>query len=153
MMRRLLRPFILRRTKEEVARDLPRKTEQVIPVDLTDGERETYEEVRRYYRGSLIERIRRDGMQRSRMHVLEGLLRLRQAACHPGLLDPARRGERGREARHPARQAGRARARRAQGGGLPRSSPGSSPWSASTWSGAGSSRPTSTVRRTTARPR
>ena len=46
-----------------------------------------------HYRTSLLGRINRDGIARSRIHVLEALLRLRQAACHPGLLDRARRDE------------------------------------------------------------
>src|SRR5206468_2682931 len=48
-----------------------------------------YDELLAHYRTSLLPRVARDGMARSTMHVLEGLLRLRQAACHPGLLDPA----------------------------------------------------------------
>ncbi len=93
MLARALRPFLLRRTKEEVLRELPAKTEQTLHCVLSARERQAYDELREYYRASLAERIERDGMNKSRIHVLEALLRLRQAACHPGLLDADRRAE------------------------------------------------------------
>jgi superfamily II DNA or RNA helicase len=88
-----LRPFILRRTKGEVARDLPPKVEQTVHCELEAPQRKLYDELRDHYRGSLISRIERDGIGRSKIHVLEALLRLRQAACHPGLIDPKRTGD------------------------------------------------------------
>ena len=80
-------PFILRRTKEEVLKDLPAKTEQTIQVELLPADRKRYNELRDHYRASLLKRVADGGMNSARMHVLEALLRLRQAACHPGLLD------------------------------------------------------------------
>jgi SNF2 family DNA or RNA helicase len=88
-----LRPFVLRRTKAEVAKELPRRTEQTIACELSGKERAVYEGLRRHYRQSVLGRVDRDGLARSRMHVLEALLRLRQAACHVGLIHPARGGE------------------------------------------------------------
>jgi hypothetical protein len=90
LLAQALRPFILRRTKQQVARELPEKTEQTIFCELEGSQRKHYEELRRHYRLSLLERVRTEGLGRSKMHVLEALLRLRQAACHPGLLDPKR---------------------------------------------------------------
>lgn len=88
-----LRPFILRRTKAQVARELPEKTEQTIFCELDAAQRKQYDELRKHYRDSLLQRIGEQGLQRSKMHVLEALLRLRQAACHPGLLDVKRADE------------------------------------------------------------
>jgi superfamily II DNA or RNA helicase len=88
-----LRPFILRRTKGQVAADLPPKLEQTIFCDLPAEQRALCDELRDHYRRVLLPKVERDGLQRSQMHVLEALLRLRQAACHPGLLDPKRAGE------------------------------------------------------------
>jgi superfamily II DNA or RNA helicase len=86
---RAMRPFLLRRRKEDVLSDLPEKSEQTIFCDLLPEQRKDYDEIRDYYRASLLQ-----GGQAvatlPRMHVLEALLRLRQAACHPGLLDPGR---------------------------------------------------------------
>jgi hypothetical protein len=90
LLAQALRPFILRRTKDQVARDLPPKQEQTIFCELEPKQRKLYNELRDHYRNSLLLRIEADGMQKSKMHVLEALLRLRQAALHPGLIDKQR---------------------------------------------------------------
>jgi len=90
---RALRPFILRRTKEQVAPELPRRTEQTLQCELEAAQRRHYDELRAHYRQTLLTRIARDGVNRSKMQILEALLRLRQAACHSGLIDPARAHE------------------------------------------------------------
>ena len=88
-----LRPFILRRTKSQVARELPPKTEQTVHCEMDSVQRQLYNELRQHYREALLKRIETEGLAKSKIMVLEALLRLRQAACHPGLLDPKRRGE------------------------------------------------------------
>jgi hypothetical protein len=93
MLATSLKPFMLRRTKEQVLKDLPRKTEQTIMVELKDEERDAYDELRDWYRGMLTKKIDEVGFGRAKIHVLEALLRLRQAACHPGLIDPERMDE------------------------------------------------------------
>jgi len=93
LLGRALRPFILRRTKDQVARELPSKTEQTIYCEMKPPQRKLYDELRRHYRDSLLKRVDREGLGKSKIQVLEALLRLRQAACHPGLLDPKRSGE------------------------------------------------------------
>lgn len=85
---RALTPFLLRRTKAQVAPELPPRTEQTIHCELEGRQRRLYDELRDHYRRSLAERIRATGLAGARMHVLEALLRLRQAACHSGLLGP-----------------------------------------------------------------
>jgi superfamily II DNA or RNA helicase len=82
-----LRPFLLRRTKKEVLTELPEKTEQTLYCELDGAQRELYGELRDHYRQSLLDRVNKSGLSKSKIHVLEALLRLRQAACHPGLLD------------------------------------------------------------------
>lgn len=88
-----LRPFILRRTKQQVARELPAKTEQTIYCDLEPPQRKLYNELREHYRQSLLTRVDTFGLAKSKIQVLEALLRLRQASCHPGLLDPKKLAE------------------------------------------------------------
>jgi SNF2 family DNA or RNA helicase len=90
LLARGLRPFLLRRTKRQVARELPAKTEQTITCELSKPERTLYEGLRKHYRASVLARVARDGVKRSQMHILEALLRLRQAACHPALVDRTR---------------------------------------------------------------
>ncbi|HEX6861702.1 MAG TPA: DEAD/DEAH box helicase, partial [Thermoanaerobaculia bacterium] len=87
LLARALRPFILRRTKEQVAPELPARMEQTLICELPPDQRRLYNELRDHYRSSL------GTMGRSKILVLEALLRLRQAACHPGLLDPKREDE------------------------------------------------------------
>ncbi|NDG85137.1 MAG: DEAD/DEAH box helicase [Proteobacteria bacterium] len=80
-------PFILRRTKQQVLSDLPPKTELTLPCELSPKEKKNYAALRDHYRMSLKNEISSRGMARSKLKVLEALLRLRQAACHPGLID------------------------------------------------------------------
>ena len=79
-----IRPYMLRRKKSEVLKDLPDKTEQTLFCDLPKAQRKTYDQIRDYYRAKLLKTA---GMDCSKIQVLEALLRLRQAACHPGLID------------------------------------------------------------------
>jgi superfamily II DNA or RNA helicase len=90
VLSKALRPFILRRTKDQVARELPPKLEQTIYCELKSEQRKQYNELRDHYRNALLGRIDDLGIQKSRMQILEALLRLRQAACHPGLIDKSR---------------------------------------------------------------
>ena len=93
LLARVLRPFILRRTKGQVAADLPAKTEQTLYCELDATQRKLYEELRDHYRQALLARVARDGMNKVKIQILEALLRLRQAAIHPGLIDKARIGK------------------------------------------------------------
>lgn len=82
-LRRRLRPFILRRRKQEVARELPPRTDLVLRVALDEGERAIYEALHAATREEVVAKL---GDSQGVMAALEALLRLRQAACHPGLL-------------------------------------------------------------------
>ena len=93
LLARALRPFILRRTKDQVAPELPDKFEQTIHCDLEPLQRRFYDELRDHYRHSLLKTVAKRGLARSKMQVLEALLRLRQAASHPALVDAARSAE------------------------------------------------------------
>jgi superfamily II DNA or RNA helicase len=84
---RALRPLILRRSKEQVAPELPARVEQTLVCELSPRQRKLYDELRDYYRAVLDRRIGAQGLGKSKILVLEALLRLRQAACHPALVD------------------------------------------------------------------
>jgi superfamily II DNA or RNA helicase len=88
VLARALKPVILRRTKDQVARELPPRVEQTLHVELEGAQRKFYDELLEAYRQSVLERVDRVGIAKARMHILEALLRLRQAACHPVLADP-----------------------------------------------------------------
>ncbi|TFH20671.1 MAG: DEAD/DEAH box helicase, partial [Myxococcales bacterium] len=83
-LRRRIRPFVLRRLKREVARELPPRTDSVLYVELEAEERAAYDAVRSATRADVVKRLS-DGTT-GVMAALEALLRLRQAACHRGLL-------------------------------------------------------------------
>ncbi|HNT73943.1 MAG TPA: SNF2-related protein [Anaerolineae bacterium] len=93
MLRRLIYPFILRRTKEQVAPELPALTERVVYVDMEPAQRKVYQRTRDYYRQLLLGMIEEQGLDDARMKILEGLLRLRQASIHPALIEPTYHGE------------------------------------------------------------
>ncbi len=80
-------PFLLRRTKEQVLTDLPPKTEQTLCCDMLPAQKKAYNELKEYYRVKLAKKVETDGIGRSKIQVLEALLRLRQVACDPRLLD------------------------------------------------------------------
>ena len=90
LLAKALRPFLLRRTKEQVLKELPDKTEQTLYCELEDKQRQLYDELRDHYRALLTKKIREQGLAKSKIQVLEALLRLRQAACHPALIDKSK---------------------------------------------------------------
>jgi len=91
-LRRLIHPFILRRTKDQVARDLPPRTEELLYVEMEPAQRKLYAKTRDLYRATLLGLIDEGGMDDARFKVLEGLLRLRQICDHPRLVDEKHRG-------------------------------------------------------------
>jgi len=82
-----IRPFILRRTKAQVLKDLPPKTEQVLYCTLNPSQRELYDQLRQGYQAALLGEVESKGVGGAAFQVLEALLRLRQVACHPGLVN------------------------------------------------------------------
>jgi len=87
-LQRRIRPFLLRRRKQEVARDLPDKLEQVAYCELTQAQRAVYHQLLEAGRREVDEAVRRQGLGPSRWLVINTLLRLRQACCDLRLLDP-----------------------------------------------------------------
>jgi len=84
---RLVFPFILRRTKERVASELPPRTERTLYCEMEPPQQHAYDRMRDQYRALLLGLIDDGGMDKARMKVLEGLLRLRQICNHPRLVD------------------------------------------------------------------
>jgi len=88
-LRERIRPFVLRRMKSEVARELPPRTEAVMYVELDDNERVTYDAIRAATQREIVAMLEQG---KGIMAALEALLRLRQAACHTALLPAGMRG-------------------------------------------------------------
>ena len=85
-LRARVRPFILRRTKAEVARDLPPKVESVTCCALEEAQAELYAAVARKLRDQVLADVDEKGLAKSQMSILDALLKLRQICCHPRLL-------------------------------------------------------------------
>ena len=96
LLRRLTFPFILRRTKDQVAPDLPSRTEHILMSDMEPEQRRLYTTQRDHYRALLLGMIDSAGPQQARVKMLEGLLRLRQICNHPRLIDPSSAGSSGK---------------------------------------------------------
>ena len=84
-LQRRLRPFLLRRIKDEVASDLPEKIEVELRLPLPPGHEVAYRQVAEEVKHGLREEMKEKGAARAGVHILAALTRLRQAACHPGL--------------------------------------------------------------------
>jgi len=79
-------PFVLRRMKEQVARELPPKTELIRPVDLSGDQRELYESIRISAHAQVRRAIQKLGLSRSTIPILDALMKLRQVCCDPRLV-------------------------------------------------------------------
>jgi superfamily II DNA or RNA helicase len=86
LLNRRIRPFMLRRTKEDVATELPPKTEIVEPVELETNQRAIYEAIRLSMHTKVQAAIASKGLARSGIIILDALLKMRQACCDPRLL-------------------------------------------------------------------
>ncbi len=85
-LHKILYPFILRRTKEQVAPDLPEKTESVFYVDMEENQRKIYESYKDFYRNQIMNEISTQGLGKSKFTILQGLTKLRQRCDSPAIL-------------------------------------------------------------------
>ena len=87
ILQTLIKPFVLRRTKSEVARELPALTRQVIYCDMSESQQAFYETEKSKVRNLILDNIRQQGIEKSSFMILQSLTKLRQAANHPVLID------------------------------------------------------------------
>jgi len=92
----LIKPFILRRHKSQVATELPDKIENVHYSGMTTMQEEKYEEVKNYFRDMILDEIEKKGVRSSQMILLQGLTQLRQIANHPKMVDAEYQGDSGK---------------------------------------------------------
>lgn len=92
----LIRPFVLRRTKEQVARDLPPLTEQIRYCGMSKEQQKSYEKEKSIIRNNILQNIEKDGMEKSAIVILQGLTKLRQLANHPSMLNTDDQSESGK---------------------------------------------------------
>ena len=83
----LIKPFILRRLKSQVAKELPEKFENIHYCSMSDSQQEEYEEIKNQYRNKILSHIDEHGVNKSQMVLLQGLTQLRQIANHPRMVN------------------------------------------------------------------
>ena len=88
-LKKILYPFILRRTKEQVAKDLPEKQEMILFCEMEDEQRKIYEAYRNDFRNQILGTIDTQGIQKSQLTILQGLMKLRQICDSPAILNEA----------------------------------------------------------------
>ena len=92
----IIKPFLLRRLKSQVATELPEKVENIHFTNMTAEQEEKYEEAKSFYRHKILDLIDKDGINNTRFMILEGLTRLRQLSNHPRMVDSTYTGESGK---------------------------------------------------------
>ncbi len=92
----IIKPFVLRRTKEQVATELPPKTENLFYCQMSEEQANVYEEVKSEYRNELLKSLEDGTFGKSQMQVLQGLIKLRQIANHPLMIDENYEGDSGK---------------------------------------------------------
>ena len=113
-----LRPFVLRRTKQQVAHDLPARTEQTIACELLPKDRRLYERLRLHYRSTVLDHVSRDGLAASHDARTRGAAAVTSGVVPRRADRPEARGRRVREVRRPHPAPAGSRGRRAQGARL-----------------------------------
>ncbi len=88
LLKQMVYPFILRRKKEEVEKDLPQKVEMVETLDMEEEQLKLYITTAQYYSDFVARAIDEEGLQKSSFKILEGMLRLRQICLFPSLVNP-----------------------------------------------------------------
>ncbi|RRN76947.1 ATP-dependent helicase, partial [Pseudoxanthomonas sp. SGD-10] len=83
----LIKPFVMRRTKEQVASELPPKTENLFYSEMTEEQSDLYEKIKSEYRNELLLSLENGSYSKSAIQILQGLTKLRQIANHPVLID------------------------------------------------------------------
>ncbi|HRG23310.1 MAG TPA: SNF2-related protein [Chitinophagaceae bacterium] len=86
-LRKILYPFILRRTKEQVAKDLPEKQEMILFCEMEEEQRSIYDAYRNDFRNQILGTIETQGIQKSQLTILQGLMKLRQICDSPAILN------------------------------------------------------------------
>jgi SNF2 family DNA or RNA helicase len=92
----IIKPFVLRRTKEQVATELPPKTENLFYCQMSDEQASVYEKVKSEYRNELLKSLEDGTFAQAQMQVLQGLIKLRQIANHPIMIDEEYEGDSGK---------------------------------------------------------
>ncbi|PAW92517.1 helicase SNF2 [Mucilaginibacter sp. MD40] len=92
----IIKPFVLRRTKEQVATELPPKTENLFYCQMSEEQATVYDKVKSEYRNELLRSLEDGTFAKTQIQVLQGLIKLRQIANHPSMIDAEYEGDSGK---------------------------------------------------------
>ena len=92
-LKKLIYPFLLRRTKEQVAKDLPSKTEITLTCEMGKEQRKIYDQYKNLYRSKILGELDTKGLNKSQFSILQGLMRLRQICDSPSIIKGAESNE------------------------------------------------------------
>jgi SNF2 family DNA or RNA helicase len=92
----IIKPFILRRHKSQVAKELPEKVENIKYSVMTSDQEERYEEAKSFFRNKILDEIEKNGVKKSHFILLQGLTKLRQIANHPKMVEEHYKGDSGK---------------------------------------------------------
>ncbi len=96
ILKRMIFPFILRRTKKQVAKELPPKTETIVYTEMLPRQKRFYDITREQYLSVIMDFVDKYGIEKSGTRIFEAILRLRQICCHPVLINPEFQGDSGK---------------------------------------------------------
>ncbi len=85
-LKKIIYPFILRRKKEDVAKELPEKEEIIYKCNMNEGQIDFYEQLRMYYLEKINQIVKKEGISKASIYIIEGMLRLRQCAIMPSMV-------------------------------------------------------------------
>lgn len=92
-LRKILDPFVLRRTKKQVAKDLPEKIEKIQYCEMSEAQQKVYDTIKNQYRNEILEHVSQVGITRSKLKIFNGLMHLRQLALNPAIKDADYEGD------------------------------------------------------------
>jgi len=95
-LKKIIDPFLMRRNKDVISDELPKKTEVVLRSNFSEGEKETYDNWKDYYLHEIKTSIKNKGFGKSKIKIFEGLMKLRQLCLHPKMIDSKYRGSSGK---------------------------------------------------------
>jgi len=96
-LKRFIDPFVLRRTKGQVMKELPPKFEKIHYCEMNEAQAELYERIKSQYRNEILSHVNEVGMNKSRLKIFNGLMHLRQIALNPKLKDHDYKGRSGKD--------------------------------------------------------
>ena len=96
-LKRFIDPFVLRRTKGQVMKDLPPKIEKIHYCEMNEEQEELYEKVKSQYRNEILSHVNQVGINKSRLKIFNGLMHLRQLALNPILKEHEYQGSSGKD--------------------------------------------------------